>query len=90
LLYRQLFLLKNHSNFRHHYKALFILSIVDVANNKKREIDIITDSAIIEVKSGLAKKKLNQLLEQKEYAKSINKIHVLYAPKNCQRYKTGV
>ena len=46
----------------------------------RRELDIITSHAIVEVKSGTAKRSLKQLVGQSKYAKSVNKDYIVYAP----------
>lgn len=48
--------------------------------DRPREFDIITKKCIIEVKSKHAKKCLNQFLQQKRYAESKNKKHIVFAP----------
>lgn len=45
-----------------------------------REIDIITNKAVYEIKSGKAKHKLKQFDAQKKLAKSRNKDYVVYSP----------
>ena len=54
--------------------------VFDKGLGKKRELDIITKTAIIEVKGRAARKKSKQLLGQKKYAESQDKIHILFAP----------
>jgi hypothetical protein len=48
--------------------------------NNVREFDIITRKCIIEVKSGKVQKRLNQFTQQKRYADSKNKQHIVFAP----------
>ena len=48
--------------------------------NDYREFDIITKKCIIEVKSGKVQKRLNQFTQQKRYADSKNKQHIVFAP----------
>ena len=48
--------------------------------NDNREFDIITKKCIIEVKSGKVQKRLNQFAQQKRYADSKNKQHIVFAP----------
>ena len=48
--------------------------------NDNREFDIITKKCIIEVKSGKVQKRLNQFTQQKRYADSKNKQHIVFAP----------
>ena len=49
-------------------------NVYDKALGKRREIDISTKTAIIEVKGNGATKRSKQLLGQKQYAESIGKI----------------
>lgn len=49
-------------------------------DNKIREVDIVTQRTIIEVKSGTVHHKAPQLLAQKKYAASRKKQHIVYAP----------
>jgi hypothetical protein len=48
--------------------------------NDNREFDIITNKCIIEVKSGKVQRCLKQFLQQKRYADSKNKKHIVFAP----------
>ncbi len=52
----------------------------DDIHHKDREFDIITQRCLVEIKSGKARRCLTQLLEQKEYACSNHKKHILFAP----------
>lgn len=45
-----------------------------------REIDLMTKTSIIEVKSGKVRHKTKQFLAQKNLASSLNKEHIVYAP----------
>lgn len=47
---------------------------------REREFDIITKKCIIEVKSKQVRRKLTQLQQQKLYAESKNKKHIVFAP----------
>lgn len=61
-----------------------VILVNDVLYHKKinstREIDIMTKSSIIEVKSGKVRHKTRQFLEQKDLAREHNKEHIVYAP----------
>ena len=61
----------------------------DSVHKKMREFDIITRKLIIEVKSGKVKKALKQFIEQQEYAKSVNKKYVVFAPNIANATKTA-
>ena len=52
----------------------------DQVSKKDREIDIITDKCVYEIKSGKAKHKVKQFSAQLEFAKSRNKDYVIYSP----------
>ena len=54
--------------------------VLDKFNKKERELDIVTDKAIYEVKSGKAKHRYKQYSRQKKYAQYINKDHVVFSP----------
>jgi hypothetical protein len=54
--------------------------VYDKIHSKTRELDLETKDFIIEIKSGTARRCASQLLEQQEYAKSIGKSSVVYAP----------
>ena len=65
----------------------FPYSVIDINHKvydknllKKREIDITTKHAIVEVKGSAATKRSKQLLGQKKFAEFQGKIHILYAP----------
>ena len=45
-----------------------------------REIDLMTKTSIIEVKSGKVRHKSSQFIAQQNLAKELNKKHVVYAP----------
>lgn len=47
---------------------------------KPREIDIMTDKFIIEVKSGKAKHRSSQFISQQDLASNLDKKHIVYAP----------
>ena len=54
----------------------------------EREFDIITKNCIIEVKGQQVRRKLTQFLQQKSYAESKRKRHIVFAPEilsACQR-----
>ena len=48
--------------------------------NGTREIDIMTKSSIIEVKSGKVRHRTSQFLDQQDFAKDYKKSHIVYAP----------
>lgn len=52
----------------------------DQVSKKDREIDIITDKCVYEIKSGKAKHKVKQFNAQLEFAKGRNKDYVIYSP----------
>lgn len=54
--------------------------IFDKSTRKGREIDIVTNKSIIEVKSGNVHKCLKQFLAQKQLASSLKRKHIVYAP----------
>ena len=54
--------------------------LYDNALNDKRELDIITKTCIIEIKGEKGRKRLNQLVAQKEFAKTKGKTHFVFAP----------
>ena len=54
--------------------------ISDKVLDKSRELDIITKHCVIEVKSTTAKQSSTQFREQKKFATSRNKKHIVYAP----------
>lgn len=52
----------------------------DAGLGRPRELDIITQKCIIEVKTGRTPKGLTQFLGQKRFAESKNKRHIVFAP----------
>lgn len=54
--------------------------VTDVENGKKRELDIVTKSHIIEVKSGKARHSLTQFKAQKLLAAAKKREYLVYAP----------
>ena len=54
--------------------------ISDGSMKVPRELDIITKHCVIEVKGKQGRKSVTQFREQKKYATSRNKKHIVYAP----------
>lgn len=52
----------------------------DKSIGSTRELDIVTKTSVIEVKSGQVKKKMHQFLGQKAFAERGNKRHIVFAP----------
>ena len=53
-----------------------------------REVDILTNNYIIEIKSGKVRHKTRQFLDQQDFSKEYNKGHIVYAPEiSDKKYK---
>ena len=52
----------------------------DPLTGKNRELDLICQNFVIEIKSGTGKHCLKQFLEQKAFSEAIRKTHIVYGP----------